>query len=52
MIDDYSISRINDTASSQNKVNLHMVDTFAAVIRKFFKRCEEKQKGGNVVAKT
>ena len=33
MIDDFSISGINDTASSQNKVDLHMVDTFAAVVR-------------------
>ena len=36
MIDDFSISGINDTASSQNKVDLHMVDTFAAVVREFF----------------
>lgn len=36
MIDDFTISGINDTATSHNKIDLHMVDTFAAVIREFF----------------
>jgi hypothetical protein len=41
MIDDYSISGINDTASSSNKVDLHMIDTFAAVMREYFRQCEK-----------
>ena len=52
MIDDYIISGINDTASSQNKVDLHMVDTFAALIREFFKRCGEENRASSLLAKT
>ena len=52
MIDDYSISGINDTAASSNKVDLHMVDTFAAVLREFFRRCNEVGQDSNLVAKT
>ena len=52
MIDDFSVSGINDTASSHNKVDLHMVDTFAAVIREFFKRCAAEDKASSLVAKT
>ena len=52
MIDDFTISGINDTASSHNKVDLHMVDTFAALIREFFRRCAEEDKASALVAKT
>jgi hypothetical protein len=45
MTSDYSISGINDTASSQNKVDLHMVDTFAAVIREFSSGAKRSKKG-------
>ena len=52
MIDDFSISGINDTASTHNKVDLHMVDTFAAVVREFFRRCSVESKESALVAKT
>ena len=52
MIDDYTISGINDTAASQNKVDLHMVDTFAAVVRAFFQKCGETDRASTLVAKT
>ena len=52
MIDDFTISGINDTAASQNKIDLHMVDTFAAVIREFFLRCNETGMASNLLAKT
>ena len=52
MIDDYSISGVNDTAASHNKVDLHMVDTFAAVLREFFKQCGEHSKASEIWAKT
>ena len=52
MIDDYSISGINDTAAAHNKVDLHMVDTFAAVTREFFRRCEEAGVCSSLLAKT
>ena len=52
MIDDYTISGINDTAAAQNKVDLHMVDTFAAVVREFFRRCGEEARASHLLAKT
>ena len=52
MIDDFTVSGINDTAASHNKVDLHMVDTFAAVIREFFRRCSAEDKASSLVAKT
>ena len=52
MIDDFTVSGINDTAASQNKIDLHMVDTFAAVIREFFLRRNEAGMASNLVAKT
>ena len=52
MIDDCSISGINDTASASNKVDLKMVDTFAAVMRQFFQQCEEAGLASELMAKT
>ena len=43
-IDDFSISDINGTASSHNKVDLHIVDIFPAVARNFSKGAMMKQK--------
>ena len=36
MIDDFSISGINDTCVIHNKIDLHMIDTFAGAIRMYF----------------
>ena len=33
MIDDYTVSGINDTAAVHSKVDLHMVDTFCSVVK-------------------
>ena len=52
MIDDYPISGVNDTAAAHSKVDLHMVDTFAAVLGEFFRRCDEHGKASEIVAKT
>ena len=51
MIDDYTISGINDTAASQNKFHVHM-DTFAADVREFVRRCGNEQRMSNLMAKT
>lgn len=40
MIDDYSISGVNDSCTSHSKVELHMVDTFCAVVKKYFEVCD------------
>eukprot|EP00435_Cladocopium_sp_Y103_P065983 s116_g28.t1 len=52
MIVDYTISGINDTAACNNKVDLHMVDTFASVIREFFFACEGAGMKSEILAKT
>lgn len=52
MIDDYSVSGVNDTCTIHSKLDLHMVDTFVAVIKSYF----EKQLGAiadcSLLAKT
>eukprot|EP00435_Cladocopium_sp_Y103_P071499 s101_g37.t1 len=52
MIDDYTTSGINDTAACNNKVDLHMIDTFASVIREFFFACEGAGMKSEILAKT
>ena len=52
MIDDVSMSGINDNAATNNKVDLHMVYTFAAVLREFFRKCEVAGLDSTLVAKT
>lgn len=36
MIDDFSISGINETCITHCKVDLHMIDTFCAVLKRYF----------------
>ena len=36
MIDDFSISGANDRCVIHNKIDLHLIDTFAAAIKVFF----------------
>ena len=39
MVDDFSISSVNDTCISYNKIDLHVVDTFSSVVRRYFQMC-------------
>ena len=36
MIDDFSISGVNDSCTIHNRIDLHMIDTFASTVRRFF----------------
>ena len=38
MIVDFSISGVNDSCSTFNEIELHVVDTFASVVRQFFEK--------------
>ena len=38
MIDDYSVSGVNDSCTIHSKLDLHMVDTFVAVIKSYFEK--------------
>jgi len=52
MIDDYSISGINDSCTVNNKLDLHMVDTFCAVVKHYFKECSASGSNMELLAKT
>ena len=52
VIDDYSVSGINDTCAAHNKVDLHMIDTLAALANQYFRYCAERQLDSSLVAKT
>ena len=52
LIDDFSVSGINETCTVHNKVDLHMIDTLAALTNKFFLRCEELGADSTIRAKT
>ena len=52
LIDDFSISGVNDSCTVQHKVDLHMVDTFAALLRSFFRGCQAKNMSSKLHAKT
>ena len=42
MIDDFSISRMKDSCIIHNKIDLHLIDTFAAVIKYFSQFAERR----------
>ena len=52
LIDDYTVSGVNDSCSSAVKVELHLIDTFAAVLRSYFTRCVDCGADSTLVAKT
>ena len=52
MIDDFSISGVNDSCSTFNKIDLHVVDTFASVVRKFFQKSSTHSLRGPLEDKT
>ena len=40
MIDDFSVSGVNDSCVAHNRVDLHLIDTFCAMAKFFFGQCE------------
>ncbi|CAK9117153.1 unnamed protein product [Durusdinium trenchii] len=52
MIDDYSVSGVNECTSTHHKIDLHMVDTFAALMKELFRRCEHFGSHSEFLAKT
>ena len=52
MIDDFSISGVNDSCEIHNKLDLHMIDTFCAVIKQFFLECGSGQRSSSLILKT
>ena len=52
MIDDFSISGVNDSCIIHNKIDLHLIDTFAATIKSYFGECRPHGSDGSLEGKT
>ena len=52
LIDDFSISGVNESCVTHNKVDLHMIDTFCAVLKKYFMEAGSRRLDPELVAKT
>ena len=39
MIDDFSISGVNDSCEAESKIDLHRIDTFCSLVRCYFEGC-------------
>ena len=52
MIDDFSISGVNDSCIIHNKIDLHLIDTFAAAVRYFFAERNASSLAGALEGKT
>lgn len=52
LIDDFSISGVNDSCTINAKIDLHMIDTLGAVARKFFQWCKARGWDSSLRAKT
>eukprot|EP00438_Fugacium_kawagutii_P024097 Skav214962 [mRNA] locus=scaffold264:121937:122836:- [translate_table: standard] len=52
LIDDFSISAVNDSCIFHNKLDLHMIDTFGALVKKLFQELGVSGKPCDLLAKT
>lgn len=52
MIDDYSVLGVNDSCTIHSKLDLHVVDTFAATAKSYFRAAGDCKKSLAMVAKT
>ena len=52
MIDDFSISGVNDSCIIHNKIDLHLIDTFAATSKSYFGECRSHGCEGSLEGKT
>eukprot|EP00435_Cladocopium_sp_Y103_P040568 s1901_g11.t1 len=52
MIDDFSISGVNDSCEIHNKLDLHMIDTFCAMVKSYFMASGLAGKECDLLAKT
>lgn len=52
MIDDFSISGVNDSCVTHCKIDLHMIDALGATVRKYFRSCKNRGRDSTLVGKT
>ena len=52
MIDDFSVSGVNDSCVAHNRVDFHLFDTFCAMVKAFFGQCAAANKDSELRAKT
>ena len=52
MIDDYSISGVNDSCTLNSKLDLHVIDTFVATVKTYFQVMHGQSRDATLLAKT
>lgn len=52
MMEDYSVSGINDSATVNAKLDLHAIDTFVAVVKQYFESTSTCDQDSSLMAKT
>ena len=52
VIDDFSISGVNDTCQTHSKPELHAIDCFCGLVKLWFKQALSYRMGGHLLAKT
>lgn len=52
LIDDFSVSGVNDSCVSHGKIELRLVDTFTSLVRAFFRQSNENGSDSTLLAKT
>ena len=52
MIDDFSISGANDSCIIHNKIDLHLIDTFASAVKGYFMKCRSHNACSELAGKT
>ena len=52
LIDDFSVSGVNDSTLSHYRLSLHMIDTFAASVKSYFVQCKASCKDKSLLRKT
>lgn len=52
LIDDFSVSGVNDSCIMHNKLDLHMIDTFCAMIKMYFNKRIQQRSSCSLVCKT
>ena len=52
VIDDFSVSGVNDTCQTHSKPELHAIDCFCGLVKRWFAKSLDHSMGGHLLAKT
>ena len=51
VVDDFSVSRVNDTCQTHSKPELHAIDCFCGLVKRWFARALDHRMGGHLFGK-